>query len=193
MYRKLDETAAIQRQREQESEERRAREKADRETLKRAPVVEVASTDSGEATRRWAPPTARGGGWRDRVAAKGGDTDPTPPVNGSGAASTIAPTERRRLNVAPRTAPIVREDAPPPPQAVPVRGPATPVADGPSVDTPKPGVYRPGALSGRKLQAERPASPVAGADPDKPTPKKYVPPTQRGAEGASGGGWGRRS
>lgn len=150
--------------------------------------MEVASADSGG---RWvAPARGSGGGWRDRVAAKGGDSDPAPPpVNGSGAASTSAPTERRRLNVAPRTTPIVREDAPSPLQAAPVRGPAAPAADGPSIDAPKPGVYRPGALSGRKLQAERPASPVAGADSDKPAPKKYVPPTRGGTEG----GWGRRS
>lgn len=151
--------------------------------------MEAASTDSGEATSRWVPPT-RGGGWRDRVAAKGGDADPTPPpVNGSGAPSASAPTERRRLNVAPRTAPIVREDAPAPLPAASVREPAIPATDGPSADPPKPGVYRPGALSGRKLQAERPVSPVAGADADNPAPKKYVPPSRKATEG----GWGRKS
>lgn len=156
-------------------------------------MVEVAGTDSGD-TRRWVPPVRAGGGgggWRDRVAAKGGDTDPTPPpVNGSSAPSTSAPTERRRLNVAPRTAPIVREDVPAPLPAASVREPAIPAADGPSGDSPKPGVYRPGALSGRKLQAERPASPVAGADADKPAPKKYIPPSRGATEGSS---WGRRS
>lgn len=157
--------------------------------------METTSPDSGEPTRRWVP-SARvgggGGGWRDRVAAKGIDSESTPPpVNGSSAASSSAPTERRRLNVAPRTAPIVKEDAPSPPQAAPVRESEKPTTDGPPADALKPGVYRPGALSGRKLNAERPESPVAGVDPDK-RPGKYVPLSQRGKESGGGGGWGRK-
>lgn len=95
------------------------------------------------------------------------------------------------MNIAPRTVPVANEDAPSPPQAAPAREPEGAAVDGPSVEAPKPGVYRPGALSGRKLQPERPASPVASADADKPAPKKYVPPSQR-KETSSGGGWGRR-
>ncbi|KAH8155647.1 uncharacterized protein LAJ45_00657 [Morchella importuna] len=190
---KLDEIAAKQRQREQEAEERRAREKLERDSFKRPSAPETTTPESGGGGR-WVAPV-RGGGWRDRVAAKGGDVDstpPPPPVNGSGAAPPLsAPTERRRLNIAPRTAPIAREEVPPP-QAAPAREVERPAADGPSADA-RPGVYRPGAISGRKLQAERPESPAAVADGEKPAPKsKYIPPSQRKEASSGGGGWGRR-
>ena len=209
-YRKLDESAAKQRQREQEAEERRARERAERESLRRAAPVEEAPATEAPGPRTWAP--AKAGGWRDREAGKR-PGDSAPPLNGawdrdnrdrerdrgSANASPAPAGERKRLNVAPRTVP--KEEIPVPPQLA-ERTAERRAAPSPDTAAPKPGVYRPPALSGRTLQPDRPASPASGGEADKTKNDKWVPPSRRrlagdGKEGesserGSGGSWGRR-
>ena len=202
-YRKLDESAAKQRQREQEAEERRARERAERETLRRAAPVEEAPATETPASRPWAPPKA--GGWRDREAGKR-PGDSAPPLNGardrerdrgSANASPAPAGERRRLPLAPRTLP--KEDIPVPPQLA-ERTAERKAAPSPDTATQKPGVYRPGALSGRTIQPDRPASPASGGEADKPKTEKWVPRRRLAGDGkegesserGSGGSWSRR-
>ncbi|PUU74519.1 hypothetical protein B9Z19DRAFT_1133227 [Tuber borchii] len=201
--RKLDESAAKQRQREQEAEERRARERAERESLKRAAPVEEAPATETPASRPWAP--VKAGGWRDREAGKR-PSDSAPPLNGardrerdrgSANASPAPAGERRRLPLAPRTLP--KEDIPVPPQLA-ERTAERRAAPSPDTATPKPGVYRPGALSGRTIQPDRPASPASGGETDKPKTDKWVPRRRLAGDGkegessekGSGGSWGSR-
>lgn len=202
-YRKLDESAAKQRQREQEAEERRARERAERESLRRAapaPAEEAPATET-PASRPWAPTKA--GGWRDREAGKK-PGDSAPPLNGardrerdrgSANASPAPASERKRLPLAPRTLP--KEDIPVPPQLA-ERTAERRAAPSPDTATPKPGVYRPGALSGRTIQPDRPASPASGGEADKPKTEKWVPRRRpdgkegESSERGSGGSWGSR-
>ncbi|KAF8541417.1 hypothetical protein BDD12DRAFT_776017 [Trichophaea hybrida] len=148
---KLDEVAAKQRQKELEVEERLARQKAER--LNRptgaAPVAASASAES-----RWKPtPVPAVGGrpsWRDREAAKAasGDSRPSPtaspaPPNGrespAPAPAAAAPTERRRLNLAPRTVP--REE--PSPVHTPAAAPSPPPAAATPPEEKKPAAYKP--------------------------------------------------
>lgn len=206
VHRKLDEIAAKQRQRETEAEERRAEERRarEREGPRRVPTVPVSAheTPAAEPVRRTIVPT-KPGGWRDREEARAASGPP----NGSGDGGRIrdreretgnttpAPVgERKRLNLAGRTLP--REDIPVPPQVAERLSAPSPSNDAaPGLPPPKEGVYRPGALSGRKLQAERPDSPLSGAEGDKP-PQKYVPRHRENKDGESGGAggrtWGRR-
>ncbi|KAG0639632.1 hypothetical protein HOY80DRAFT_1044367 [Tuber brumale] len=200
---RLDEIAAKQRQREQEVEERKARERAERETLKRATPAEETPTTEVPGPRSWVPKT--GGSWRDREAGKK-TGDSAPPLNGArdrerdrdSSNAPPAPTsERRKLNIAPRTLP--KEDIPVPPQLT-ERTAERGTAPSPDTAAPKPGVYRPPALSGRTLQPDRPASPASGGEADKSKSEKWSSRRRLGgdskegesSERRSGGSWGSR-
>jgi len=191
-YRKLDEVAAIQRQRELEAEERRARERAER--LNR-PAAAPTKPVEASAEPRWRPGVAAAG-WRERAAAKaaGGEAPPTVPVPVAAAAAPATaapvaavppasngPSERPRIQLAPRTLP--KEDLPP---AAPRA--ASPAVASPAAATPSP---PPGAAPEEKRTAYRPpgrrtggperseASPATGDRPSPGAGGKWVPSSKR--------------
>src|SRR5205807_6269692 len=99
-----------------------ARERAERESLRRAAPVEETPATETPGSRLWVPPNQKTGGWRDREAGKK-TGDSAPPLNGardrerdrdSANASPAPAGERRKLAIAPRTLP--KEEIPVPPQ-----------------------------------------------------------------------------
>lgn len=179
-YRKLDEVAAKQRQKEAEVEERLVRQKAER--LSR-PVAAAPVAASASAEPRWKPtsvPTTAGRpSWRDREAAKaaGGESRPSPTAspappaaqNGRESPAPVAaatagpPTERRRLNLAPRSLP--REE--PSPVHTPAAAPSSPPATATSPEEKKPAAYKPPAYRRGTPGPERSDTPPSASEQEK--------------------------
>ena len=199
-YRKLDEVAAKQRQREAEVEERRAKEKAEKAERLSRPIVAAPVAASASAEPRWKPtsvPTAAGRpSWRDREAAKaaGGESRPSPtasPVppaaqNGRESPAPVAaatagpPTERRRLNLVPRSIP--REE--PSPVHTPAAAPSSPPATATPPEEKKPAAYKSPAYRRGTPGPERSDTPPSASEQEKRPSSgqgqgKWVPPALR--------------
>lgn len=201
-YRKLDEAAAKQRQKEAEIEERLARQKAER--LGRAPAPSPAAVPAAASEGvPWRSTPVAAGVWRSRqvantaasgeghappaasparvsAAAAAGDQVPPAAQNGGRPAGASAPsTGRRPLNLAPRTVPLEEVSPAPSPSATATPSPQPPPPNIAAPTSEQKQVYKPPARRGETSGSQTPPS---TAEQEKRPPPKWVPRNQQRGE-----------